>query len=125
MKLHHVGFIVDDIDKNIHFFKHKKIVNRIIDKTQNAELVCLDAGTDTYIELIQPLNENAFTWNHLIKNGTSFHHFCYQVEDLEETDLFMRNNKILKVLGPIDAPLFDMKVVFGAQRNKTIIEFIF
>ena len=42
MKLHHVGFIVDDIDKNIHFFKHKKIVNRIIDKTQNAELICLD-----------------------------------------------------------------------------------
>ena len=103
------------------FFQTSKILNRVIDKTGMLNL-SLD-GTDTYIEPIQPLNENAYL-NHLTKMY-KLPYFCYQTKDLDETDLFMKNNKILKVLGPVDAPLFDMKVMFGAQRNKTIIEFIF
>ena len=98
----------------------------VIDPVQQARLTLYThfAG-DSFIELIQPLNESAFTWKSLEKQGNHFNHFCYSVDTLEEVSNFALENKLIPVLGPVKALLFDGKsVAFYYTRNKQIIEFL-
>ena len=78
MKLHHVGFIVKDIDsweKNVIY--QKKLFD-VFDHLQNARLALYTNYSNVFIELIQPMNDNSYTWNSLKKNGNHFNHFCYE-----------------------------------------------
>ncbi len=98
----------------------------VIDQVQNARLALYThfAG-DTFIELIQPLNDQAFTWKSLEKNGNHFNHFCYSVDSVEDISNFAAEKKLVPVLGPVPALLFDGKqVAFYYTRNKQIIEFL-
>jgi len=125
MKIHHFGFVVENIDSELKYLHKQKLDNRVYDPVQKAELVSLIADNQTMIELISPKDEQSFTWNYLKKNGGGFHHICYEVENLDEAKKFFQENRILKVLGPVDAVLFNRKVIFGIQRNKSIIELVF
>jgi methylmalonyl-CoA/ethylmalonyl-CoA epimerase len=125
MKLHHSGFIVKDIDiweKNIIY--EEKVAD-IIDPVQNARLALYTNYSNSLIELIQPQNEQAYTWNSLEKNGNHFNHFCYEVENEPELLAIVSRMRMIKVLGPIPAVLFDEKnIYFYFTRNRQIIEFI-
>src|SRR5689334_16906484 len=122
MKLHHAGFIVSDIDSWEKKMVYEAKVADVIDPVQNARL-CLYThyAGESFIELIQPLDEQAFTWKALQKSGNHFNHFCYSVDTLEEVSNFALANKLLPVLGPVPALLFEGKqVVFYFTRNKQI-----
>jgi hypothetical protein len=126
LKFHHSGFIVKDImswEKNL--IIEKKIAD-IIDPVQEARLsLYKQIGQDHFIELIQPLNERAFTWNALQKKGNHFHHFCYSIENMHQVYEIAAARKMIPVLGPVNAVLFDnMKVVFYYNRNREVIEFL-
>ncbi|MEP7106912.1 MAG: VOC family protein [Ferruginibacter sp.] len=125
-KFHHAGFIVKDItswEKNL--FIEKKMAD-IIDPVQEARLsLYKQFGEDHFIELIQPLNEKAFTWNALKKKGNHFHHFCYSIGSINELNEITLSYKMIPVLGPVKAVLFhERNVVFYYNRNKEIIEFL-
>jgi len=125
MKLHHTGFVVKDIDK---YAKHHPVgdsVAEIIDPIQHAKLALFKNHSEVLIELIQPLNEQAFTWNSLSKNGNHFHHFCYTVNSITAADEYASSFKMLKVLGPLPAVLFGgLEVVFFYSRNQQVVEFL-
>jgi methylmalonyl-CoA/ethylmalonyl-CoA epimerase len=125
MRLHHSGFIVEDIDtwENKMLFEEK--VNDVIDPIQNARLTLYKNFSDSYIELIQPLNEQSFTWNSLQKFGNHFNHFCYTVSNLQEMEKVATENKLIQVLAPVPAVLFNnKKVAFYYSRNKQVVEFL-
>jgi hypothetical protein len=125
MYFHHIGFIVKDIilyEKSLLF---EKKINEVYDPIQNAKLCLYSNYSDSFIELIQPLNENSFTWNALNRFGNHYHHACYSVSNLEELEAFVRKLKLVKILDPVPALLFDNKLVtFYIDRNKKIIEFL-
>jgi hypothetical protein len=126
LKFHHSGFIVKDIDSWEAKMVYEAKIADVIDPVQNARL-CLYThfAGDSFIELIQPLDEQAFTWKSLQKAGNHFNHFCYSVDTLEEVSNFAVENKLIPVLGPVKALLFEGKlVVFYYTRNKQIIEFL-
>ena len=125
MNLHHSGFIIENIDEwEENMIYHEKVKD-IIDPLQNARLALYTNYSDSFIELIQPLNEQAYTWNSLKKSGNHFNHFCYKVENEEELRKIVSGNRMIKILGPIPALLFDgKKVCFYFTKNKQIIEFI-
>ncbi len=125
MNFHHIGFIVKDIilyEKSLLF---EKKINEVFDPIQNAKLCLYSNYSDSYIELIQPLKENSFTWNALNRFGNHYHHVCYSIHNLEELDALVKKLKLIKILDPVPALLFDNKLVtFYIDRNKKIIEFL-
>ncbi|MBL0079444.1 MAG: VOC family protein [Bacteroidetes bacterium] len=125
MKLHHIGFVVKDIEKYENNMLFEAKINEIEDTIQNSKLSLYKNYTNSYIELIQPLNDSAFTYNFLQKNGDGFHHLCYEVNTEQEIIEITKNLRLIKVLGPVPALLFDNRhVYFYYSRNKNIVEFI-
>ncbi len=125
MKLHHLGFIVKDIDMYQTKMIYESKLYDIIDPIQNARLSLYKNYSDSFIELIEPLNENAYTWNSMHKKGNHFNHFCYRVKNFAVVNLYEEKHQLLKILGPIPSKLFNEKeVCFYYTRNKHIVEFL-
>jgi len=125
MKLHHIGYVVKDIvqyEKNLIF---EKKIKELFDSVQHSNMALYLNFTDSLIELIQPLNEESFTYNFLQKNGSSYHHLCYEISSESELKELVESQKLIKVKGPIPAILFDGRMVwFFYSRNKQIVEFV-
>lgn len=125
MKLHHTGFVVANIDQYAKKHPLGDCIANVDDSIQNARLALYNNHSDVLIELIQPLGNTAFTWNALQKNGNHFHHFCYLVNNLETAENYSLKFRMLKVLGPVPALLFEAKeVVFYYTRNQQVVEFL-
>lgn len=126
MKFHHVGLIVE----NINIFESKMVYEEklleVFDPLQDAKLALYKNFGDSFIELIEPLSQKAFTWNSLKTNIASpYHHFCYEVANEVELNIIQQNYKLIPILGPIPAKLFSNDLVaFFYTRNKMIIEFL-
>lgn len=125
-KLNHIGIVTRSIDDYIANNLHQNIVNDVLDPLQNARLVLLESGTPSvFIELIEPQDETATTWNFLQKRGGGIHHLCYEVKDEAILNEIARSKRIKLFAGPVPALLFDgRKVAFGMDRNREIVEFL-
>lgn len=125
MKLHHTGFVVNDIAL---YAKNQPLGEEICvieDPIQNARLALYNNYSGVLIELIQPHGESAFTWNALKKFGNHFHHFCYTVDHLKVAENIASEFRMIKVLGPVPAVLFDgLEVMFFYTKNKQVVEFL-
>jgi len=125
MKLHHIGFIVNSIDSWEKNMIYEKKIKKIFDPLQNAKMALYKNYSNSYIELIEPINSKAFTWNSLIKNKNHFHHLCYEVGSYDILTSFVSSYKLITILKPIPSLLFDNKYVcFFYSRNRQIIEFL-
>ena len=125
MKFHHLGYVVKSIPQWEEQMLCESKVNEVFDPVQNAQLAIYKNFNNHYIELIQPLNKNSFTWNFLSKNGQGFHHICYEIQNMNELRKIADNYKLIPILNPVPALLFEGKyVTFYYARNKQIIEFI-
>lgn len=124
--LHHVGYVVKSIEKYEKNIVFSQKLKEVIDPVQNAKLALYAIGGGSYIELIEPLSETAFTYNFLQKNsGTHYHHLCYAVKNIEQITALKEQLRLIDILGPVPAILFDNKMVyFFYSRNKEIIEFL-
>jgi hypothetical protein len=125
MNFHHIGFIVNDIDFYEKNLLYERKLNEIIDPIQNAKLSLYSNYSESFIELIQPMSKDSFTWNALERFGNHYHHICYSVNNFFELEIIIKKLKLIKILDPVPALLFDnMYVTFYIDRNKKIIEFL-
>jgi hypothetical protein len=123
MRLHHLGFVVSSIDSYASNLLLQAELKRVEDPLQKARLALFSAFGSAYIELIEPLDTSAFTWNFLQKTGGGFHHLCYSVAD--EAAVAHHARHMVPVRGPLPAPLFDNAPVwFFMNRNRQIVEFV-
>ncbi len=121
MRVHHIGYVVKNIEKYRKNLIIDKVVKEVYDDTQKAKLVLLKTD-NIFIELIEPQNEKSFTYNFLRKGG-GYHHLCYEVsKDMAES--FIKNKKMIKVLDWVYAPLLDSEVMFAYSVNKEVVEFV-
>lgn len=124
LKLHHIGYIVNNFESYFNFFPGLQINKKVFDEIQNAEIVlCSCPGSSVYIELIMPLNKESYTWNFLQKGG-GMHHICYDSLGLAQIEEIIDQFKMLKIRGPIYAKLFDKEVIFAITKTHDIVEFI-
>jgi hypothetical protein len=125
MILHHSGFVVSDVDSWEKQMAYEEKVGDVIDPIQNSRLALYRNFGESYIELIQPLNEQSFSWNSLQKFGNHFNHFCYSVNSLEEIEKIALDFKLQQVMAPVPAVLFNNKLVaFYYSRNRQVVEFL-
>lgn len=126
IKLHHIGFVVEDMHKNIQIFEligFKREGNIIKDLIQNNFLQMMSDSSGNKIELIKPINESS-TVN---KNNIGIHHLAFQVDDENELKKRLKEKKIGKIFTEdIPAPLFNnKKVSFGILKNELLFEIIY
>jgi len=102
----------------------REMVSEAEDPEQKARLALYSGHSDAFIELIQPMCDESFTWNFLQKNGEGFHHLCYEAT-LDEIMKYSVEKKLVKVLGPVPAVLFGNRdVMFYVDRNRMVVEFL-
>ena len=127
LKINHFGFVVKSIDEYVEHSKCELSSKVIFDPIQNSNL-CLLKTTHKgmSIELIEPLNKKSTTHNFLKKNGNSFHHICYEIDDEASFNDYIKIHNLKRILGPVPAVLFDNKhVVFTYSKVQGIVEFLF
>lgn len=125
IQLHHIGFIVDDIEKSLQIFKlfgFEKETEIVEDYNQNNFLQMLKDNKNNKIELIKPINEKSSVLN--CKLG--MHHLAFTTDNEEEFLKLLKENKFGKIFTPnIEAPLFNNKeVFFGMLKNDLIFEIV-
>lgn len=126
MRFHHTGLIVESIDNFESKLVYEEKILEVLDPLQDAKLALYKNFGDSFIELIEPLSPKAFTWNFLkLTNSTPYHHFCYEVSNAVELNKIQSKFRLIPILGPIPAKLFnDELVAFFYTRNKIIVEFL-
>jgi methylmalonyl-CoA/ethylmalonyl-CoA epimerase len=125
MILHHIGIVVNDIEKYEDSMIYEEKLLQVIDPIQQSKLALYKNFGSCYIELIQPINENSYTMNFLKKNGNGFHHLCFEVVSKEAMHEIVEKKKLIFINGPFPAILFDNRnVYFYFSRNKEIVEFL-
>lgn len=125
MKVHHIGIIVNDLEKNMILYtkiRYNQISNIIVDNIQHNKIVFLQNQNQT-IELIEPLNEKSSIYH--FKEG--YHHICYEID---RPNTFLQDFKQMKIgkifTKPIQAPAIDNhEIVFAYLTNGTFVEFLF
>jgi hypothetical protein len=124
MMLHHVGYVVQDIDSFAAAMPALTLDRTVEDPLQHARLALYNVGAGPLVELIQPHGPEAFTWGHLTRSGEGLHHICYHGLSADGVNALITQHKMLKVLGPIQAVLFDRPVIFAITRRRAIVEFL-
>lgn len=123
-RIHHVGYVVDEIQSYAASFPSVTFERQVFDPLQNAELALYIVDKLFRIEFIQPLSPDSFTWGFLHRRGAGLHHVCYEGFDKAAVEKIIREKKMLKLRGPMPAVLFGRDVVFAMTRQKAILEFL-
>lgn len=122
--VNHVGYVVKSIEAFKKTLPPMDLIKVVQDPIQRAKIELLGFPRGTGIELIEPLDNQSFTWNFLEKHGDGMHHVCYEGYSFQELEKIFLERRMIKLRGPMPAILFDRDVVFAMTRSKSIVEFI-
>lgn len=84
MKLHHIGIVVENIQKSLgeltKYLDFESITTPSLVGSQKVN-ICFLKTNNVFLELIEPAEENSPISN-FIKKGGGFHHLCFEVDDI-------------------------------------------
>ena len=128
-KLHHAGYLVanlDDAAQNFGFRFGYRIESDVIhDPVQTAfvQFLRLPLGT-SWLELITPDDENS-KLTRALKGGSSLHHLCFEVDDIEQAGVRLREQAMLALSVPVAATAFPgRRISWFMDREKLLIELL-
>ena len=84
MKLHHIGIVVENIQKSLgELTKYLDFESTTVPSLVGSQKVniCFLKTNNVFLELIEPTQENSPISN-FIKKGGGFHHLCFEVDDI-------------------------------------------
>ena len=84
MKLHHIGIVVENIQKSLgELTKYLDFESTTVPSLVGSQKVniCFLKTNNVFLELIEPVEENSPISN-FIKKGGGFHHLCFEVDDI-------------------------------------------
>ena len=84
MKLHHIGIVVESIQKSLgELTKYLDFESTTVPSLVGSQKVniCFLKTNNVFLELIEPAEENSPISN-FIKKGGGFHHLCFEVDDI-------------------------------------------
>lgn len=127
MKIHHVGYLVKNIEKSINSFEmlgFSIIKEPIYDEYREID-ICFMKNGEYVIELVSPKTKNSVVAELKKKLGNSPYHFCYEVDDIEEAIYKLREQKFVVWQEPHEAIAIDgRKVVFLINSQIGIVELV-
>jgi methylmalonyl-CoA/ethylmalonyl-CoA epimerase len=130
MRLHHIGFVVRDIQAEIQKVARSvgatwdtKVFHDPLQKVKVSFIQTACPG-DAQIELVEPASPDSPVLRFLEKGG-GLHHLCYEVADLGEHLSKMRKEGALVVKSPLPAVAFENRLIAWVfTRQKLLLEFL-
>lgn len=130
MHLHHLGYVVADVNSAIKSLVHSLAGSwdgRIFeDPYQRVKVSFLiTRQNDAQIELVEPIGEASPVRRFLKEKGGGFHHLCYEVRDLEVAMAQMKMRGALVAKRPKPAVAFDgRRIAWVLTTEKLLIELL-
>lgn len=125
MKVHHIGYLVKDVNKALKEFIAIGFVQEDVftyDELRQVQIAFIIK--DGYrIELVAPKSKDSAICNLHKKIGNCPYHVCYEVENMQNAVADMENLGYIAIVEPEKAPALDnCKVVFMFNANIGLIE---
>lgn len=135
MKLHHIGYLVKDIQKSMKAFHSIGFVSRsydsgeevMYDPERKCDICFLELAEcpEHCIELISPQNQDSPIWGLMARYKNTPYHMCFESEHMEQDIQKLGGEGWLVFQGPAAAPAIEgHNVVFLTHRNAGIIELV-
>lgn len=134
MKIDHIGYLCNDIQKSIQAFtslgyeqESEVFEDNIQDGDNKARnvFICFLRNGETRVELVSPINETSDVYFTLKRQGESPYHICYQVDSLEESIQVLKQTGWMVLKQPAKAIAFGNKrVAFLFKRGGGTIELV-
>ena len=110
-KFHHIGVACKDIrstlDELLIFLPHKfNCTDIIYDKKLNASLQLISLGSQAHLELV-----SGQIVKNILKKDQKLYHICFEVSDIKNYSLLLRDKGYLPITDLIPADLFDGRLV--------------
>ncbi len=129
MKLHHVGIVVGNIERQAprcaSQFGLRPVSAIIHDPIQkaNVQFWADDGGTVSY-EFIQPATEDSPV-RRALENGGGLAHLCFEVSDIHAAVRDAESQGAIVVCAPVSATAFDHRpIAFLFFRGMGLVEFV-
>ena len=93
LKIHHIGYLVKRMDKALAGFEtlgYKRISDIVFDNYRSID-ICFVEKDGYVIELISPKGKESVVSALMKKLGNSPYHLCYECDDLENTEIELKN----------------------------------
>jgi methylmalonyl-CoA/ethylmalonyl-CoA epimerase len=128
MRLHHVGIVVDDIERHGTRYAEqlglRPLSAIVTDPIQRVQVQFWGDGREVSLELIQPLDDDSPVSRFLEKGG-GLNHLCFEVEDIVAAVEQVRAKGAICVSGPVPAAAFDgQRIAFLFFRDIGLVEFV-
>ena len=127
MKIHHIGYLVKNIDAAISEFialGYQLTDEVCYDERRDINLCFMSSGA-YLIELVMPRSEHSVVWNLLKKNGIGPYHICYETEHLSEAVEELKRRGYILIADPLEAVgISGRKVCFLTGRTAGMIELV-
>lgn len=134
MKIDHIGYLVDNIEKGISVFEslgYHRITDVIIDDIEydghapRNVYLCFMENEGLRIELVSPINEKSDVIKTLKRQGEGPYHICYQTNNLTEEVLRLKKESWIIIKQPEKAVAFNYaKVSFLFKKGAGLIELV-
>ena len=128
--LHHVGFVVADIQRNIEGFGKSLAATwdgkTFHDPLQKAKVAFLqtECQSDALLELIEPAAKDSPVIRFLQRGG-GLHHLCYEVADLQQHLDRMRAGGAVILQHPVPAVAFENRhIAWVGTKERLLLEFL-
>jgi methylmalonyl-CoA/ethylmalonyl-CoA epimerase len=127
LRFHHIGVAVVDLEATASVYErggYKRSVF-VFDPAQDVNICWLTKQGSPTIELLAPADADSPVNKTLEKNGVTPYHFCYVVEDMEETISELKKQHYILVSKPEKAVAFcGSRVCFLYNKNVGLIELV-
>lgn len=128
MKLHHVGIVVENIERQAprcagQFGLHPAS-DIIHDPIQKAKVQFWTDGGSVNYEFIQPASEDSPV-RKTLENGGGLAHLCFEVSDIHAAVRDAESQGAIVVCAPVSAAAFDHRpIAFLFFRGMGLVEFV-
>jgi len=127
MKIHHIGYLVSDInkaEKQFFLLGYRREADCIYDEMRDAD-ICFYINGEYRIELVAPRSQNSVVYGLLKKYKNTPYHICYYSTELEKDIEQLRDNGYWKIEEPKEAvAINNHRVVFMFNNNSGMIELL-
>lgn len=135
MKVHHIGYLVKNIDKAVEQFlllgyQVVSLVDiygvgvKIRDDGRKIDIVFMKSG-NYLVELVSPVSTDSVVAELLKRVKNSPYHICYESENLDDDIAVLKANGFTQIDEPCAAPaIAGRRVVFFASSKIGLIELL-
>ena len=128
MKVHHIGYLVEDIGEGILEFESLGFAQSkegAVRDEQRGIWICFMQSESSLVELISPLSGQSTVSGMLKKRGAGPYHICYLSANMEEDIDTLTGRGYMLIQPPSPAvALKSKKVAFLFKKNTGIIELL-